>query len=62
MTVVKEQVVEMVERLPDDFTIDDILDEIYFKSQVDAGLKELDEGKVISHEEVERRLSKWITA
>ena len=62
MTVVKEQVVKMVERLPDDFTIDDILDEIYFKSQVDAGLKELDEGKVISHEEVERRLSKWITA
>ena len=62
MTVVKEQVVEMVERLPDDSTIDDILDEIYFKSQVDAGLKELDEGKVISHEEVERRLSKWITA
>jgi len=62
VTVVKEQVVEMVERLPDDFTIDDILDEIYFKSQVDAGLKELDEGKVISHEEVERRLSKWITA
>jgi len=62
VTVVKEQVVKMVERLPDDFTIDDILDEIYFKSQVDAGLKELDEGKVISHEEVERRLSKWITA
>lgn len=62
MTVIKEQVLEMVERLPDDFTLDDILDEIYFKSQVDAGLKELDEGKVIPHEEVERRLSKWTTA
>ena len=47
----------MVESLPDD-----IMDEIYFKSQVDAGLKELDEGKVISHEEVERRLSKWTNA
>jgi len=62
VTVIKEQVLDMVARLPDDFTLDDILDEIYFKSQVDAGLKELDEGKVISHEEVERRLSKWTNA
>ena len=62
MTVIKEQVLEMVKRLPDNFSIDDILDEIYFKSQVDAGLQELDEGKGISHEEVERRLSKWTTA
>ncbi|MBF0329666.1 MAG: hypothetical protein HQL10_10960 [Nitrospirae bacterium] len=34
--------------------------ELYFKLQVDAGLKELDEGKGITHEEVEKRMSKWI--
>lgn len=34
---------------------------IYFKMQVDAGLKELDEGKSIPHAEVEQRISKWIT-
>ena len=62
MTLIKEQVLELVERLPDDFTLDEILDEIYFKAQVDAGLQELDEGKGIPHEEVKRRLSKWTTA
>jgi predicted transcriptional regulator len=29
--------------------------ELYFKIQVDKGLKELDEGKGIPHQEVERR-------
>jgi predicted transcriptional regulator len=29
--------------------------------QVDAGLKELDEGKGIPHEEVERRMPRWLT-
>lgn len=30
--------------------------ELYFKMQVDAGLKELDEGKGIFHKEVEQRI------
>jgi len=59
MSAVKTQVLEMLKSLPDDVTIDDILAEIYFKAQVDAGLKELDEGKGIPHEEVEQRMSKW---
>ena len=32
---------------------------IFFKAQVDAGLKELDDGQGIPHEEVEKRMSKW---
>ena len=31
--------------------------ELYFKMQVDDGLKELDEGKGIPHEEVEERIA-----
>ena len=48
--------------MPDDVSIEDILAEIYFKAQVDAGLKELDGGKGIPHEEVEKRMSRWRTA
>lgn len=51
----------MIQSLPDSVTVDDIMAELYFKLQVDAGLKELDEGKGISHEEVEKRMSKWLT-
>lgn len=61
MSPVKEQVLEMVKTLPEDVTLDDILAEIYFRAQVDAGLKELDEGKGLPHAEVEKRMSKWLT-
>jgi len=36
-------------------------EEIFFKAQVDAGRKELDEGQGIPHEDVEKRMSKWLT-
>jgi predicted transcriptional regulator len=61
MAGVKEQVIRMVEDLPEEPTIDAVMAELYFKLQVDAGLKELDEGKGIPHEEVEKRMAKWLT-
>ena len=62
MAAVKQQVIKMIQSLPEEVSIDDIMAELYFKLQVDAGLKELDEGKGIPHEEVEKRMSKWLTA
>jgi len=50
----------MIRALPEEVSVDDVMAELYFKLQVDAGLKELDEGKGISHEEVEKRMSKWL--
>ncbi|MDP3296138.1 MAG: hypothetical protein Q8N09_00845 [Thermodesulfovibrionia bacterium] len=61
MAAIKQQVIHMIESLPDEVTVDDIMAELYFRLQVDAGLKELDEGKGIPHEEIEKRMSKWLT-
>jgi len=61
MAGVKEQVIHMIQSLPEDATVDDIMSELYFKLQVDAGLRELDEGKGIPHEEVQKRMSRWLT-
>lgn len=61
MAGIKEQVIQLIQTLPEDVTVDDIMAELYFKLQVDAGLRELDEGKGIPHEEVEKRMSKWLT-
>lgn len=61
MAGVKEQVIHMIQSLPEDATVDDIMSELYFKLQVDDGLRELDEGKGIPHEEVQKRMSRWLT-
>jgi predicted transcriptional regulator len=61
MSPVKQQVIEMIEALPEESTVDDIMAELYFRVKVDAGLKELDGGKAVSHEDVKDRLSKWLS-
>ena len=60
MSTEREQVMELIRSLPDDSTIDDIMDELYFRLQVDKGIAELDNGKGIPHKEVEKRLFKWL--
>ena len=61
MGEVKKQVIQMIQDLPDEVSMDEVMAELFFKLQVDKGLKELDEGKGIPHEEVEKRMSKWLT-
>ncbi len=60
-TSVKEAVLEMIERLPNDATVDDIMAELYFRQKVDEGLRQLDRGEGIEHEEAKRRLAKWLS-
>ena len=60
MPTIKEEVVKMIKNLPDEVGYDEIMAEIYFKQKVDKSLKQIDEGKVISHEEAKKRIEKWI--
>ncbi len=61
MSKVKNEVIEMIERLPDDAGIADIMAELYFRLKVETGLKELDEGKGITQTVARDRLKKWLS-
>jgi len=41
----KNEVIQMIERLPDDAGIADIMAELYFRLKVETGLKELGRGQ-----------------
>jgi len=58
MAGVKQEVIQLVQLLPESATLDDVMAELYFKMQVDAGIKELDEGAGISHKDVAMRLTR----
>ena len=60
LVTTKEAVIEMIRNLPEDVTIADIMAELYFRQKVDQGLRELDEGKGIPHEQALERLGKWL--
>ena len=44
----------------DDFSYEDITEKIYFMQKVEAGLKGVEEGRLIPLEEVKKRLAKWL--
>lgn len=59
MAGAKERAIQTIRRLPDKATMEDILKALCLRSHVDAGLRELDEGKGIPHEEAKKRLDRW---
>ncbi|MEX0718984.1 MAG: hypothetical protein WD066_20485 [Planctomycetaceae bacterium] len=55
----KEAVMELIQRLPDDVTVDEIMEELYARRKIVEGLRQLDAGQGIPHEEVKARLARW---
>ena len=60
METPKQQVQEMLENLPEDASLEDIQYHIYVRQKIEQGLQDVAAGRVISHEEVQRRLAKWL--
>lgn len=52
----KQRAIEAVQRLPDDATVEDAIEHLCFIAKVQKGIRELDAGQVIPHEEAKRRI------
>ena len=59
MSTDKELITELVQKQPDDSSYDEIIRELAFDLMVQRGLKDSDEGRTISSEEMERRIKTW---
>lgn len=57
---IKESVIDLLDKLPEDTNYEDIIAEIYFKKQVEEGIEQLEKGEYLSHEEVKKRFEKWL--
>jgi hypothetical protein len=56
MSIIKEEAKKLIDKLPDQATWDDIMYEFYVKKKLAVALKAAEEGHVISHKEVKKRL------
>jgi predicted transcriptional regulator len=59
MPVAKEEAIQLIQRLPDDATTEDILAQLYFKEQIERGLKDVAEGRVLTPSELRERIATW---
>jgi len=57
----KEIALKTIERLPEDVSWEDIQERINFIAAIRKGLRELDEGKGVSHDKVRQEFAEWLT-
>ncbi len=57
---VKDIAKQVIDTLPDEATMDDIIHALYVKAKFEHGEQEIRSGKGISHEEAKNRLQKWV--
>ncbi|HEV7681177.1 MAG TPA: hypothetical protein VGO68_03570 [Pyrinomonadaceae bacterium] len=60
MPTAKEQISELVQKQPDDSSYDEIVRELAFDLMIQRGLRDSDEGRTITNEEMERRINTWL--
>ena len=58
MAPVKDEAKQLLEKLPEDATWDDLMYEIYVKQKVSNGQQAVVDGKVVTHTEARRRVGK----
>lgn len=55
----KNTVRQSIDNLPDSFTIDELIEQLIFAEKVEEGIKQSDEGKTISNNDVKNMIEKW---
>ncbi len=56
----KQEAQKVLDTLPDDASLDQIQYHLYVLQKIEAGRKSFEEGRVVSQEEVERQMAKWL--
>ena len=57
----KETSLNLIKKLKDDITYEEIMYELYFLQKIENGMKDVENGRTVSHEEVKKELEKWLS-
>jgi hypothetical protein len=56
---VKEQVLQAIQRLPDDINFRDVSDEVALLAAIQDAEHDIEDGRLISNDEMKSRISQW---
>ena len=60
MATEKENIINMIKKLPDNVSMEDIIEAIYVRKKIEKGMKDSEEGRVYTNEEAKEILKKWL--
>jgi predicted transcriptional regulator len=56
----KEKVIQAVQSLPENASIEDAMERLLFLGKVERGLQQADDGQTIPQAQVKERMAKWL--
>jgi len=56
----KEKVISGIQKLPDNVTIDEILEQIVLLEKIEKGLDQADNNLVLTEVELDAKIAKWL--
>ena len=56
----KDKVRQTIDRLPESFTVDQIVEELVILNRIEEGLKDIEEGRVFTTDQVKKELKTWL--
>jgi len=57
----KEEVNKQIKELPDEFTLDELIEKLLIIDKVNRGLLDVEEGRTVSETELDKRMAKWFS-
>lgn len=60
MQTAKKEVEKILQHLSDNATFEDIQYHIYVREKIEKGLQDVQKGRTLTQEEVEKRMSRWL--
>ena len=59
MSTAKEEVKALLDKIPDDCSLEDVQYHLYVVEKIHRGIERADKEGILSQEEVEKKLNKW---
>lgn len=59
--ITKEKLISAINRLPEQFSIDDVLDELILIQKIENGLAQSKSNEVISDADLDKELPEWLS-
>ena len=58
--ITKDQIIQTVNDLPDNFSIEELIQKIILMEKIETGLEQSNNNQVVSNDEAKKRLAKWL--
>jgi hypothetical protein len=56
----KQKIIKSIESLPENFSIDEVIDRIMLLQKIEIGLEQSEKGDAHTHFEAKKKLKKWL--